>query len=228
MSVVTTRGNGFFEILGGEKGTTQASVYEYSNSPRARARFVAARKQAKAFIVKKRGYRCPDFNRIILDLRNLGWSHEKIAHVLDVSSASTVSAWSTGTKPFYENGEQLIMLWQEQTGIERYPREDEWLTYKYKVGQLDLLNILDGVIEQLDDALAMPKINHNEYKHGDLVMYTVGQPVLLRVHKNHDIVLVSKFGSSMPPNAPSAQIRKATKKEIVYAIRKWREEEIRK
>ncbi|AWL30518.1 hypothetical protein DJ533_12065 [Acinetobacter defluvii] len=130
-----------------------SDLMEYSNSPRARARFVDARKQAKAFIVKKRAYRCPDFNRIILDLRNLGWSHEKIAHVLDVSSASTVSAWSTGTKPFYENGEQLIMLWQEQTGIERYPREGEWQTYKYRVGQLDLLDILDDVIDQLDEEI---------------------------------------------------------------------------
>lgn len=124
-----------------------------SDSPRARARFIEIRKKAKAFIVQKRGYKCPDFNRIILDLRNLGWSHEKIAYVLDISCASTVSAWSTGSKPFYENGEQLIMLWQEQTGIQRFPRMGEELTYKYKLGQLDLLDILDDVIEQLDEEI---------------------------------------------------------------------------
>ena len=131
-----------------------SNLMEFTNSSRARARFVAARKQAKAFIIKKRGYKRPDFNRMLLDLRNLGWSHEKIAHVLDVSSASTVSAWSTGTKPFYENGEQLIMLWQEQTGIDRYPREGELQTYRYKVGQLDLLDILDDVTGQLDAEIA--------------------------------------------------------------------------
>lgn len=126
------------------------SFSQFSNSPRARARFVAARKQAKAFIVQRRGYKLPDFNRIILDLRNLGWSHERIAYVLDISCASTVSAWSTGSKPFYENGEQLIMLWQEQTGIQRFPRVGEERSYRYKIGQMDFLDELDDVIEQLD------------------------------------------------------------------------------
>lgn len=128
------------------------SVYE--DSPRARARFVTARKQAKVFLSKKRTYKRPDFNRMLLDLRKLGWSHERIAHVLDIANASTVSAWSTGTKPFYENGDQLTMLWQDQTGLVRFPREGEWQTYKYRIGQLDLLDILDSVIEQLDAEIA--------------------------------------------------------------------------
>ena len=60
-----------------------SNMYVYSNDPRARARFVSAKQQAKKFIVKRRGYKPPDFVRMILDLRNLGWSHEKISHVLD-------------------------------------------------------------------------------------------------------------------------------------------------
>lgn len=96
-------------------------------------------KKVKAFIVKRRGYKRPDFNRIILDLGRLGWTHEKIAFVLPVSGASTVSEWARGGVPNYENGEALIQLWKTETGIEREPREGEWGTYQYKIGQLDLL-----------------------------------------------------------------------------------------
>lgn len=123
-----------------------------TNDPRARARFQSARKKAKKFIVERRGYRVPDFNRMILDLRNLGWSHEKIAFVLDIQGGSTVSAWATGSVPDYVHGEQFVMLWREQTGIQREPREGEWQTYKYDIGQLDFLDQLDNVIDQLDEA----------------------------------------------------------------------------
>lgn len=113
--------------------------YTFTNDPRARTRFVTARKLAKKFIVKRRGYKPPDFVRMVLDLRNLGWSHERIAYVLD-ASASTVSAWATGSRPFYEHGDAFIQLWQELTAIDRFPREGEWQSYKYEIGQLDLLN----------------------------------------------------------------------------------------
>lgn len=97
------------------------------------------KKKVKEFIVRLRGYKRPDFNRMILDLSRLGWTHEKIAFVLPVSGASTVSEWSRGGIPNYENGEALIQLWQSETGVERVPREGEWGTYQYKIGQLDLL-----------------------------------------------------------------------------------------
>ena len=97
------------------------------------------KKKVKEFIVKRRGYKRPDFNRMILDLVRLGWTHEKIAFVLPVSGASTVSEWARGSIPNYENGEALIELWRAETGISREPREGEWGTYQYKIGQLDLL-----------------------------------------------------------------------------------------
>ncbi|EII5854293.1 hypothetical protein LHQ04_003816, partial [Acinetobacter baumannii] len=46
----------------------------FTDDPRARARFIESRKKAKGFLLKRRGYKRPDFNRMILDLRNLGWS----------------------------------------------------------------------------------------------------------------------------------------------------------
>lgn len=106
------------------------------------ARFINLRmqKKVKEFIVKQRGYKRPDFNRIILDLCNrCGWTHEKIAFVLPVAGASTVSEWARGGIPNFENGEALIELWKNETGVERVPREGEWGTYQYKIGQLDLL-----------------------------------------------------------------------------------------
>ncbi|MFH3721716.1 hypothetical protein WAI01_20625, partial [Acinetobacter baumannii] len=83
-------------------------------------------KKVKEFFIKRRGYKRPDFNRMILDLGRLGWSHEKIAFVLPISGASTVSEWARGGVPNYENGEAFIELWKSETGIERFPREGEW------------------------------------------------------------------------------------------------------
>lgn len=97
------------------------------------------KKKVKEFIVKRRGYKRPDFNRMILDLSRLGWTHEKIAFVLPVSGASTVSEWARGGTPNYEHGEAFIELWKSETGIDRFPREGEWRTYQYKIGQLELL-----------------------------------------------------------------------------------------
>lgn len=104
-------------------------------------RFINLRQQKKVkeFLIKQRGYKRPDFNRMILDLLKLGWTHEKIAFVLPVSGASTVSEWARGGTPNFEHGEALIELWRAETGVERVPREGEWQTYKYKVGQLELL-----------------------------------------------------------------------------------------
>lgn len=130
-----------------------------SDSPRARARFINLKQQKKVkeFIVKQRGYKRPDFNRMILDLSRLGWTHEKIAFVLPVAGASTVSEWARGGIPNYDNGDAFILLWRTETGVERYPREGEWATYKYKIGQLDMFedwtDALDGVIEQLDQEI---------------------------------------------------------------------------
>lgn len=79
------------------------------------------KKKVKEFLVKRRGYKRPDFNRMILDLSRLGWTHEKIAFLLPVSGASTVSEWARGGVPNYENGEALIELWRSETGISREP-----------------------------------------------------------------------------------------------------------
>lgn len=109
-------------------------------------------KKVKEFLIKRRGYKRPDFNRMILDLSRLKWTHEKIAFVLPVAGASTVSEWARGGTPNFEHGEALIELWKAETGVERVPREGEWQTYKYKIGQLDFdWDDLDSVIEQLDE-----------------------------------------------------------------------------
>ena len=127
----------------------------FLDSPRARARFINQRtkKKVKEFLVKRRGYKRPDFNRMILDLGRLGWTHEKIADVLPVANASTVSEWSRGGKPNYENGEAFIELWKMETGIEIVPREGEWMTYRYTIGQLDIFDdggLCDQVVAELD------------------------------------------------------------------------------
>lgn len=104
-------------------------------------RFINLRKQKKVkeFLLKRRAYKRPDFNRMILDLGKLGWTHEKIGFVLPVAGASTISEWARGGVPNYEHGEALIELWCSETCIERVPREGEWQTYKYEIGQLRLL-----------------------------------------------------------------------------------------
>lgn len=126
-----------------------------SADPRARARFqnLQLKKKVKAFRVQMRGYKRPDFNRMILDLCRLGWTHEKIAFVLPVANASTVSEWARGGKPNYENGDAFIELWRSETGVERVPREGEWTTYSYTIGQLDIFEdggLCDQVIDELD------------------------------------------------------------------------------
>ncbi|WP_156189021.1 hypothetical protein [Acinetobacter indicus] len=131
-----------------------------SADPRARARFqnLQLKKKVKAFRVQMRGYKRPDFNRMILDLCRLGWTHEKIAFVLPVANASTVSEWARGGKPNYENGDAFIELWRSETGVERVPREGEWTTYSYTIGQLDIFEdggLCDQVIDELDRELGL-------------------------------------------------------------------------
>lgn len=132
--------------------TSLSDLITETNDPRARARFVnrEMKKKTKEFVLKRRGYKRPDFNRMILDLCRLGWTHETIAHVLPIGGASTVSEWARGGIPNYDNGDAFITLWQIETGIDRYPRCGEELSYKYKIGQQDFLDMLDDVIEQLD------------------------------------------------------------------------------
>lgn len=114
-----------------------STVFKKANAER----FINLRQQKKVkeFLVKQRGYKRPDFNRMILDLSKLKWTHEKIAFVLPVAGASTVSEWARGGIPNFEHGEAFIELWKAETGVERVPREGEWQTYKYEVGQLELL-----------------------------------------------------------------------------------------
>ena len=107
--------------------------------------------------MKMRGYKRPDFNRMILDLLKLGWTHEKIAFVLPVSGASTVSEWARGGVPNFDNGDAFIQLWQIETGLQRYPRENEWQTYQYTIGQLDIFEdggLCDQFIEVLDGEIS--------------------------------------------------------------------------
>ena len=60
-------------------------------------------------------YLAPDFPTMIEELYQLGWTHEKVAYVLPVSGASTVSEWSYGGFMNYDNGEALIELWKHLT-----------------------------------------------------------------------------------------------------------------
>lgn len=144
------------QVFQGTGESTTADNYvdllDITNSPRARARFVNARtkKTVKQYLVKMRGYKRPDFNRMILDLLKMDWTHEKIASVLPVSGASTVSEWARGGKPNFENGEAFIELWRAETGLERFPRDGEQATYTYKFGQLDIFDD-GGLCDQVID-----------------------------------------------------------------------------
>lgn len=99
--------------------------------PRARARFIRRRTKTNTYVL-------PDFPRMIWDLKRLGWSHRTIAYQLDVKTVSTVSAWATGTRPFYDHGEQFIEFWKEQTHLHHVPRVSERYTLIYKIGQIDM------------------------------------------------------------------------------------------
>lgn len=58
--------------------------------------------------------------------------------------------------PSYDNSLSFILLWKIETGIDRYPLEGEWATYKYKIGQMDIFEdggLGDQVIDELDKTL---------------------------------------------------------------------------
>lgn len=74
-------------------------------------------------------YKAPDYSTMIQELRD---SHdmtaEKIAFILPVSGASSVSEWARGGIPYYEVGEALLELWKTLTNKtdEDIPRLDRW------------------------------------------------------------------------------------------------------
>lgn len=58
--------------------------------------------------------------------------------------------------PSYDNSLSFILIWKIETGIDRYPLEGEWATYKYKIGQMDIFEdggLGDQVIDELDKTL---------------------------------------------------------------------------
>ncbi|UDM38428.1 hypothetical protein LIS44_00950 [Acinetobacter haemolyticus] len=60
-------------------------------------------------------YLAPDFPAVIEEIYQLGWTCEKIADVLPVSGASTVTEWTYGSFMNYDNGAALIELWKQLT-----------------------------------------------------------------------------------------------------------------
>lgn len=85
--------------------------------------------QRLIFIKTEINYGAPDFSKMIDELKvNHGMTHEKISFVLPVANASTVSEWSRGGKPNYENGEAFIELWKVLTDKEDQdiPRIKHW------------------------------------------------------------------------------------------------------
>lgn len=110
------------QLVGGECGEGV-----YTNSPRARARFINlhTKKKVKEFKLKLRNYKRPDFNRMILDLGKCGWTHEKIADVLPVSGASTVSEWARD-QPCVAAKEYAVRFISCGSGWKKYP-ERIWL-----------------------------------------------------------------------------------------------------
>lgn len=88
----------------GEKTEGYGDLIHSSTDPRARARFITlrAKKSVKEFFVKRRGYKRPDFNRMILDLGKM-IGHTKRLHtfyllaVLQLSLNGRVVAFPTTT-----------------------------------------------------------------------------------------------------------------------------------
>lgn len=71
---------------------------------------------ANLFLNKSiRAYLAPSFSAMIRDLSLLGWTHEKIAFVLPMAGASSVSEWSHGSLMNFDNGSAFIELWKHLT-----------------------------------------------------------------------------------------------------------------
>jgi len=74
-------------------------------------------------------YGAPNYKEMIEELKeHHEMTAEKIAFVLPVSGASTVSEWARGGRPNYDVGEALIELWKMFTGKEDQdvPRIKHW------------------------------------------------------------------------------------------------------
>ena len=78
-----------------------------------------------------RTYLAPNYTAMFKELYELcDMTHEKIADVLPVSGASSVTEWARGGIPNYDNGEALIVLWMTLTNKteNEIPRLDRHLT----------------------------------------------------------------------------------------------------
>ena len=78
-----------------------------------------------------RAYLAPNYSVMFKELYELcDMTHEKIADVLPVSGASSVTEWARGGTPNFENGEALIVLWMTLTNKteNEIPRLDRHLT----------------------------------------------------------------------------------------------------
>ena len=78
-----------------------------------------------------RAYLAPNYSVMFKELYELcDMTHEKIADVLPVSGASSVTEWARGGIPNYDNGEALIVLWMTLTNKteNEIPRLDRHLT----------------------------------------------------------------------------------------------------
>ncbi|WP_326519023.1 hypothetical protein [Acinetobacter sp. CAAS 2-6] len=85
--------------------------------------------QSLVFAKRPAPYASPDFKKMIDELiEGHALTHEKIAFVLPVANASTVSDWTRGGKPNYESGETFVMFWKYMTGKTdaEIPRINRW------------------------------------------------------------------------------------------------------
>lgn len=74
-------------------------------------------------------YGAPNYKEMIEELKeHHEMTAEKIAFVLPVANASTVSQWARGGRPNYEVGEALIELWKLFTDKDDkdIPRNNHW------------------------------------------------------------------------------------------------------
>ena len=81
------------------------------------------------FIKTEIRYGTPDYKEMLDELKaHHEMTHEKIAFVLPVANASTVSEWAQGSKPNFENGELFVELWKSLTGKSDFdiPRIQYW------------------------------------------------------------------------------------------------------
>lgn len=74
-------------------------------------------------------YAAPNYAEMIKELKELHeMTAEKIAFILPVANASTVSSWCLGSRPNFESGEAFVELWKaltEKTNQD-IPRINHW------------------------------------------------------------------------------------------------------